>query len=394
MTLYKRGRVWWYEFQYEGARVRESTRTRNRRAAEEIEAARRAELARSGAGIVRKAPVLFQNAAAAYMGEKSLSVKPRTLAIEAANLKHLLPAFGRKHLHTLEAEDVAAYQARRLAKGAAPKTVSLEVGTFRAILRRGGFWSTMQPNVPKLRLPQSPGKALSREEEKKLLSACTASRSKALPAAFLVAIETGLRLKELTGLTWERIDFGRHELTVGDSKTDAGAGRRVPLSQRAEATLRTWAARFPDRKPEHYVFPSEHYTQKGKAYDTDPSVHIGQLKVGWKAAQKRAGFELRWHDLRHTWVTRLLESGTSFPLVAALAGWSPATAIRMAKVYGHVSMGPLHEAIRRASTYRPKKARRKAEEGKRTPRNPPQSGLPGKKSPSGTSKKNAANSLN
>lgn len=394
MTLYKRGRVYWYEFQFEGARIRESTRTRNRRAAEDIEAARRAELARSGAGIVRKAPVLFQNAAAAYMGEKALAVKPRTLAIEAANLKHLLPAFGRKHLHTLEAEDVAAYQARRLGKGAAPKTVALEVGTFRAILRRGGFWSTMQPNVPKLRLPNSPGKALSRDDERKLLAACTASRSKALPAAFIVAIEAGLRAKELTGLTWERIDFDRRELTVGDSKTEAGAGRRVPLSQRAAATLATWAARFPDRKPEHYVFPSERYGATGKAYDLDPSVPMGQLKVGWKAAQKRAGLELRWHDLRHTWVTRLLESGTSFPLVAALAGWSPATAVRMAKVYGHLSMGPLHEAIERASTYRPKKARRKAAGGKTPAQKSPHSGRIGKNDPGKATKKNAANSLN
>lgn len=370
MTLYRRGRVWWFEFQYEGARIRESTKTRNRRAAEEIEAARRSELARSGAGIVRKAPLLFQNAAAAYMGEKSLSVQPRTLAIEAANLKHLLPVFGRKHLHTIEAEHVAAYQARRLTKEAAPKTVSLEVGTLRAILRRSGFWAALQPNVPKLKLPQSPGKALTREEEKKLLTACTASRSKALPIAFLVAVETGLRLKELTNLTWEQIDFDRNELRVGASKTDAGAGRRVPLSQRAAATLATWAARFPDRMPEHFVFPSERYGATGKAYDIAPSVPMGQLKVGWKAALTRAGLELRWHDLRHTWVTRLLESGTSFPLVAALAGWSPATSVRMAKVYGHVSMAPLHEAIERASRYVPKKRRRKPAEGKRPHKKP------------------------
>ena len=363
MTLYKRGRVWWYEFQYEGARIRESTRTRNRRAAEEIEATRRAELARSGAGIARKAPVLFETAARIYMGEKSLSVRPRTLAIEAANLAHLLPTFGRKHLHMIEAEEVAAYQARRLTAAAAPKTVTLEVGTFRAILRRGGFWAALQPNVPKLRLPQSPGKALSREEEKKLLAACTKSRSKALPMALLVAVETGLRLKELTHLTWEQIDFDRNELRVGDSKTEAGAGRRVPLSQRAAAALTTWAARFPNREPEHYVFPSERYGATGKAYDIKPTAPMGQLKTGFKAAQGKVGLKLRWHDLRHTWVTRLLESGASFPLVATLAGWSAATAVKMAKVYGHVSTAPLHEAIERASRYVPKKRRRKPAAG-------------------------------
>lgn len=382
MTLYKRGRVWWYEIGYEGARIRESTRTRNRRVAEDIESARRAELARSGAGVTRKAPVLFENAAKAYMGEKSLSVKPRTLAIESANLQHLLPTFGRKHLHTIEAADVAAYQARRLEKGAAPKTVTLEVGTFRAILRRSGFWAALQPNVPKLRLPTSPGKALSRAEEKKLLAACTASRSKALPVALLVAVESGLRLNELCSLTWERIDFDRHELVVGASKTEAGAGRRIPLSQRAEATLETWAARFPDRKPEHYVFPTERYGATGKPYNIDPTVPMGQLKTGWQAAQVKAGLALRWHDLRHTWVTRLLESGTSFPIVAALAGWSPATSIRMAKVYGHIAMAPLHEAIERASRYIPPKRRQKAAKGKRTPQKSPHRAVAGRPEPS------------
>ena len=97
---------------------------------------------------------------------------------------------------------------------------------------------------------------------------------------------------------------------------------------------------------------------------------MGQLKTGWKSAQTRAGIELRWHDLRHTWVTRLLESGTSFPLVAALAGWSPATSIRMAKVYGHVSMAPLREAIERASRYTPKKRRSGSPKGKRPHKRP------------------------
>ncbi|MBK9963461.1 MAG: site-specific integrase [Holophagales bacterium] len=371
MTLYKRGRVWWYEFGYEGARIRESTRTRNRRAAEDIESARRAELARSGAGVTRKVPVLFENAAREYIGAKALSVRPRTLAIEAANLQHLLPAFGRRHIHAITAEEIASYQARRLAKEAAPKTVTLEIGTLRAILRRSGFWAALQPNVPKLRLPESPGKALTREEEKKLLAACKTSRSQALPVALVVALETGLRLTELTGLTWERIDFARHELVVGASKTEAGARRRIPLSQRAEATLDQWSARFPDRKPEHYVFPTERYGATGKAYDVDPTTPMHQLKTGWKAAQTRAGLELRWHDLRHSWVSRLLESGTSFPIVAALAGWSPATSIRMARVYGHLSMAPLHEAIERASRYVPPKRRRKAVAGKRTPQKSP-----------------------
>ena len=51
MALYKRGDVWWFEFVFNGDRVRESTQVSNRRAAEQIEAARRTQLAKGEVGI-------------------------------------------------------------------------------------------------------------------------------------------------------------------------------------------------------------------------------------------------------------------------------------------------------------------------------------------------------
>ena len=44
----------------------------------------------------------------------------------------------------------------------------------------------------------------------------------------------------------------------------------------------------------------------------------------------------RFHDLRHSACTRLLEGGVSFPIVASLMGWSPSTTTKMAKRYGHI----------------------------------------------------------
>jgi hypothetical protein len=53
------------------------------------------------------------------------------------------------------------------------------------------------------------------------------------------------------------------------------------------AVLEFWAARFPDRKPEHYVFPAERYGAAGgaftsHAYDTDPKKPINRLKEAWE----------------------------------------------------------------------------------------------------------------
>jgi hypothetical protein len=59
---------------------------------------------------------------------------------------------------------------------------------------------------------------------------------------------------------------------------------------------------------------------------------------------KPESLKCRFQDLRHTAVTRLLEAGIPYPVVASVMGWSAATAIRMAKRYGHIGSQALREA--------------------------------------------------
>ena len=53
----------------------------------------------------------------------------------------------------------------------------------------------------------------------------------------------------------------------------------------------------------------------------------------------------RFHDLRHSAVTRLLEGGVSFLIVASLLGWSPSTTTKMAKRYGHIGSAAHRKAV-------------------------------------------------
>jgi integrase len=53
----------------------------------------------------------------------------------------------------------------------------------------------------------------------------------------------------------------------------------------------------------------------------------------------------RFHDLRHTAVTRLLEAGIPYPVVASIMGWLAATAIRLSKHYGHIGNQALRAAV-------------------------------------------------
>jgi integrase len=366
---YKGSKVWTMDFLFHAQRIRESTGTRSKTLALKIEDKRRRALEEGAAGIRKqRQPLLLSVAADEWLDMKKATLAPRSVKIEQANLAHLLPQLGRKLICDLEAADVARYQQARLDEDASPKTVNLEVGTLRAILKRGGQWARLQPEVKMLPTRDDVGRAITPEEETALLQACSQSRSRSLVPFVTLAIETGARYGVIRTLQWGSVDLENRCLKFGKDKTAAGTGRIIPLSQRAVAALSFWMTHFPERKPEHYVFPSERYGAGGdafspKAYHVDPSKPIGDIKEAWEAARLRAARILkskteetaseekiaplacRFHDLRHTAVSRMLNAGIPIAKVAKIVGWSPATMVRMAARYGHFSLNELRDAV-------------------------------------------------
>jgi integrase len=366
---YKGSKVWTMDFIFHAQRIRESTGTSSKTLAGKIEDKRRRELEEGAAGIRKQQqPRLLSVAADEWLDMKKATLATRSVAIEKANLAHLLPELGRKLVCDIDARDIARYQQKRMDAEASPKTVNLEIGTLRAILKRFGHWARLQPNVNMLATRDDIGRAITPEEESALLHACGKSRSRSLVPFVTLAIETGARYGTIRTLQWGCVDFENRCLKWGKDKTAAGTGRMVPLSQRAVAALSFWATHFPERKPEHYVFPAERYGAGGdkfcaKAYDVDPSKPIGSIKEAWEAAKLRAGRILkgetkeadlkekiaplvcRFHDLRHTAVSRMLNAGIPIAKVAKIAGWSPATMVRMAARYGHFSLNDLRGAV-------------------------------------------------
>lgn len=366
---YKGSKVWTMDFLFHAQRIRESTGTRSKTLALKIEDKRRRALEEGAAGIRKqRQPLLLAVAADEWLDMKKATLAPRSVKIEQANLAHLLPELGRKLICDLEAADVARYQQARLDEDASPKTVNLEVGTLRAILKRGGQWARLQPEVKMLPTRDDVGRAITPEEETALLQACSQSRSRSLVPFVTLAIETGARYGVIRTLQWGSVDLENRCLKFGKDKTAAGTGRIIPLSQRAVAALSFWMTHFPERKPEHYVFPTERYGAGGdafspKAYHVDPSKPIGDIKEAWEAARLRAARILkskteetaseekiaplacRFHDLRHTAVSRMLNAGIPIAKVAKIVGWSPATMVRMAARYGHFSLNELRDAV-------------------------------------------------
>ena len=220
----------------------------------------------------------------------------------------------------------------------------------RRLQRRNKLWAAIADDVRMLPVRTDKGRALSHAEEDSLLEACAKSRSRVLYPFAVLALNTGMRYSELRLLTWGQVDLVGRRLTVGESKTDAGSGRTVPLNERAfEATV-AWAQTFPNRESDHYVFLSERYGIANNertvcVYSSDPTKPTTSVQEAWQRAKKRCKVQCRLHDLRHTACTRMLEAGIPLTVVGSILGWSGSTMVLMAKRYGHIGMQAKQDAV-------------------------------------------------
>jgi integrase len=344
VALFKRGKIWWFKFKYAGRPYRESAGTANEQLALKIERKRRREVEEVAHGIRRpSAPVLLSVASKDWLELKEPTWAKKTHVNASLDVGHLKKHLGGLLLSDITDKDIADYITSRRTEKAADKTIRNEIGTLRGILKRHRLWAQLKDDG--VRLPrgrdEDTGVALSSEDETKLLAACAASRSRSLLTVVTLALSTGMRHDEMRLLRWRQVDFANEAIKVGKSKTEHGTGRSVPLNKQALKTVQEWSKEFPDRKSAHYVFPSEKVGISGndeipQVFDTDPTKPITSWKTAWGTAKTGAGVECRFHDLRHTTVTRLLECGQSFAVVAEIMGWSAGTAVRMAKRYGHI----------------------------------------------------------
>jgi integrase len=338
MSLYKRGDTWWYKFKHEGLVIRESAETSDRAIAAKVERKRHNELD-EGAKVKRKpkARLQFTVAVKHWLDLKRVDWSDNNLRIETANFGHLASHFEGMLLSDITAEDISRYKIERKKADASPRTIAMEIGSLRALMRKHRLWADIQPDVKLPRGREDVGRALSGDEEHRLLAACKKNRSRSLYPAVLLSLHTGLRNQELRLARWRQIDligsgdFRYGSITVGKSKTAGGSGRIVPLSQTAQACMKEWRAQFPEAAPAHFVFPSERYggvpndesgymSEKCLPHSVDPNKPIGSWKVSWTAAREASGVSCRWHDLRHSFVSSVAESQASDATIMSLAG--------------------------------------------------------------------------
>ena len=358
--LFRRGNVFWYEFQFMGQRIRESAHTSNRETAASIERKRHTSLEESAGGVKKRKPILFRKASKTWLGENA-HWKESTLEIYTLKLGHLLPEFGNLLLTEITNARIAKFQRKRKKKGASGREINMETSVLRMILRKHRLWHLLEPDFTPMPEEEEIGRALSIEEVNRLLEAAINSTSRSLFPALMVYLHTGIRAVE-GRLRWLQIDLGKRIVTVGRSKTKGSEGRTIPLNDEAFEIIVEWRSRFDDPQPDHFVFPRERYGfdghqahLKGKVavYDVDPTQPMGSWKTAWTTCRKAAGVRCRLHDLRHTFISALGEEGVPESTLKALGGWMSR---KMLERYSHASNKAKRDAVNKLPSRRPRKA--------------------------------------
>jgi integrase len=327
MSLWKRGKVYWSYIYVDGVRYSQSTGTGNLRQATLIEQRFQEQLNLKRHQIVQVNPQMtFGELAARFLAEG----EPRPWHID--RLKLLLPYWSETPIGRIHKGMTADHRKRRhAAKAVSDTTINRDLEALRHIL----FWAvdegllTANP-LTRMRLVQErrkPRSVLGLDEEKQLLAAS----ARHLRPIIMTALDTGMRRGEILNQRWEHVDFSRNLLFVSRSKTAGGEGREIPFTKRVHELL------LAERKEEGLLF-----TFKGKP--------IRIIKTAWKAAVRRAGIRYRrFHDLRHTFNTRLMEAGVLQEVRKALMGHSSGEDVN--SIYTHIELPAKREAIRKLEAW-------------------------------------------
>ena len=325
--LYKRrdSPYWWVDVVLpNGRRVCESTRCRDEEEAREYLVRLKAEAyGISKAGSSRRR---WQDAVVRYLSEITEADK-KTIPMDRLHLRLLDPLLRDRLLADVNMDVLSEFvRQRRERDKVANSTINRTLEVVRRILNLAHHdwnWLDRIPRIRMLREPKRRIRFLVREEADRLLEALPEH----LRPVVRFALVTGCRMSEILHLEWHRVDFGRRVAWLDPGTTKSGDGRGIPLNTDAVLALRSVQG-----SSDRWCF-----TYQGK-----PMTAVG---AAWERALRRAGIEaFRFHDLRHTWASWHVMSGTSLQELMELGGWK---SFEMVLRYAHLAPEHLSAAAKR-----------------------------------------------
>jgi len=323
MTLYRRGNVWWSRIEVHKRVYQFSTKTGNKNTARSVEATFRTEKLKGITGV--EAPTLY-NFSAQFINSLPGRVSKETYRFYICHWMSLLEfePLAECRLDRIGSAVIEQFITWRR-KSVSTVSVNHNLRTLRRALHRAVEWNLIS-KVPKITL-------LPNEHQREyVLSDKTveqfAAKEKGLIGKLVpFLVDTGLRRREVTELTWDCVNFDERFVEIRKGKTKF-ARRKIPLTQRAEAILKNLP------KCDERVF-----TRNGRRIDTNWISHA------FLYARRRLKLpeEAVLHSTRHTFCTRLGKRGASAFDIQRLAGHS---SITISQRYVHPSTDQLDAAIK------------------------------------------------
>jgi integrase len=329
LAVYRRGRIWWYNFVFQGRHIQVSTGFTNKTAAIRAEAKKRMELLEHRAGFKQiKATPKFEEQVGKFLEWSKRQHRPKTYELHGNNCDTLLRFFRGYWLDEITTgivEDFKMARSKEERKNTkdgsivAHATVNRALTTLKKLFNHAEKcgYSITNPVRNVEFLDEGPGRmrVVSFEEEIKYL----ARASQPLRDIAQIILDTGLRPEEVFRIRVEHLDFATLTIFNPFGKTRA-ARRTVTMTAEVCAILRGRAksAKGP------FVFMAKR----------GGDIPIRSVRKAHDNAVEKAGIRehFRLYDLSHTFATRAVAGGVDLPTLSAMLGH---TSIQMTMRYVH-----------------------------------------------------------
>lgn len=344
MSILKRGNKYWVDFRFNGKRYRKASPSNTSIGAKNYEAMLRGLLAQ-GKPIVDE---VEQSTNFSIFVDKWFSTyvitnnKPsEQLNKKMAIKNHLRPFFGKMNIDKISAMNIEEFKAKKQTEGKCNKSINNYLGMLGKCLNCAEEWGIIKnaPRIKPLKVPPQTFRFLKEEQYIELLE-----EAKKINREFyemvLFTLRTGVRVGELMALRWEDIDFERKNVTIRRSIVNGIIGspksnktRTIPLTDDVLIVLK--AKKFTSGNLD--------------LWKTEMS------RFSLNRALKRSCRNLKiqvggWHDLRHTFASKLANNGVPLQVIQTLLGHSD---LKMTQRYAHLEPLTLSDAIKTLEPQKP-----------------------------------------
>jgi len=331
--IFKRGKIWWIDYEYKDRRMRYSLKTRSKRAAELKLKQIDIQIVREELNVVVPRRVSFSEFSSRFLRWYRVQNSEKAFKDYRNLFKSTIkPYFKEYYLNDIGTEIVEEYKIQR-AETIKPASVNKELTALRHLFNKAIQWGYLAENplrhVKKLKVSQRKFRFLSLEEIDLVLK----NSPDYLRPIIITAIHTGLRKSELFRLEWSDVDLTNRRISVTakeDEHTKNYKNRDIPMSIQLVECLSNL-----ERKSS-WVFSKK-----------DGSRYSGWIRKSLESIAIKTGIQrFTMHDLRHTFASQLVMEGIDLPTVQRLMGHAN---ISTTMIYAHLAPDHLKGAINRLS---------------------------------------------